>query len=141
MRYVRFASRGSRSLHTNAHFQRTTYTCLSCGKKFSQKASMTLHYKSMHERVRDWECVLCNKSFSRRSVCALHRAVLTLKCSNCSKTFLSKQNLILHGYTHTGESPFRCRKAACTRVFAHPSNRAKHERLCEKINRSRCVPS
>jgi hypothetical protein len=44
----------------------------------------------------------------------------------CTKTFTRAEYLRLHERSHTGEKPYPCEYADCSKAFSNPSDRTKH---------------
>jgi len=61
-------------------------------------------------------------------------------CNVCGSLFLRPSGLLAHVRTHTGERPFSCRFAGCSRLgaFSVKSNRTRHER--KHVRDGRPVP-
>jgi len=49
-------------------------------------------------------------------------------CATCDHRFRTKQRLIDHMVTHTGERPYACRAPGCTKRFGQRATRDFHER-------------
>ena len=81
----------------------------------------------------------CNKSYKtkfnlRRHINSFHLKLKNFKCEECSKCFVSKQNLKEHYYIHTGEKLFQCPEAKCGKRFRQASQLAVHRRIHERGN-------
>ncbi|KAH8390548.1 hypothetical protein KR215_004731 [Drosophila sulfurigaster] len=76
------------------------HICPGCGKGFNHIGNMKLHYKVVHEKIKDFACRYCPKRFGKA------------------------QYLQHHEYTHTGEKPYGCK--ICDRHFSHGSSLRKH---------------
>ncbi|XP_034484174.1 zinc finger protein 708-like [Drosophila innubila] len=74
--------------------------CPDCGRGFNHLSNMKLHYKVVHEKIKDYACRFCPKRFSR------------------------SQYLRHHEYTHTGEKPYECK--VCNQRFRHDATLGRH---------------
>ncbi|KAF2479666.1 hypothetical protein BDY17DRAFT_257147, partial [Neohortaea acidophila] len=61
-------------------------------------------------------------------------------CTTCAKAFSRPSSLKIHSHSHTGEKPFKCSHAGCTKAFSVRSNMKRHERGCHRSPRG-FVPS
>ncbi|XP_034484175.1 zinc finger protein 420-like [Drosophila innubila] len=76
------------------------HICPGCGRGFNHIGNMKLHYKVIHEKIKDFACRYCPKRFGKA------------------------QYLQHHEYTHTGEKPYGCK--ICDKHFSHGSSLRKH---------------
>ncbi|KAL7732224.1 hypothetical protein ACLKA6_018463 [Drosophila palustris] len=74
--------------------------CPDCGRGFNHLGNMKLHYKVVHEKIKDYACRYCPKRFGRA------------------------QYLRHHEYTHTGEKPYECK--ICHQRFRHDATLGSH---------------
>ena len=80
-------------------------------------------------------CTNCYKAFGSVNTVKIHRRVHTGEvhyCSQCSKSFPVKANLIAHLRTHT--KPFQCDH--CGRRFSQSSGRNAHQFRCPNFEKS-----
>jgi KRAB domain-containing zinc finger protein len=76
---------------------------------------------------------VCGKSFAwRRSLAPHHQYIHAketkkLSCQQCSKSFFQKIDLMRHGRTHTGETPYGC--TVCDKAFISSSRLNQHMRV------------
>ncbi|XP_017010661.2 zinc finger protein 595 [Drosophila takahashii] len=89
------------------------HICPGCGRGFNNIGNMKLHYKIIHEKVKDFACRFCPKRFSKAQI------------------------LRHHEWIHTGEKPFECK--ICGKHFRQETALKKHIKTHEKPNR-RHVP-
>lgn len=65
-----------------------------------------------HAVGKSLDCSFCGKCFLSREELIVHRATHTgetpIPCSYCGKTFVSKTTLTIHMRIHTGEKPYAC---------------------------------
>ncbi|XP_023165240.2 zinc finger protein 85-like [Drosophila hydei] len=76
------------------------HICPGCGRGFNHIGNMKLHYKVVHDKIKDFACRFCPKRFGKA------------------------QYLRHHEYTHTGERPYGCK--LCDKHFSHGSSLRKH---------------
>ena len=81
--------------------EENSYSCIRCGKNFSQNRRLLFHIRHIHE---DYKCKTCGKSFSqagnlKRHIHTVHEGHKDHKCESCSKLFSSASYLKKH--THT----------------------------------------
>uniref|UniRef100_A0A2I3M4L3 Zinc finger and SCAN domain containing 5B n=1 Tax=Papio anubis TaxID=9555 RepID=A0A2I3M4L3_PAPAN len=76
-------------------------------------------------------CDVCNKSFKYFSQLSIHRRSHTgerpFQCDLCWKRFLQPSDLRVHQRVHTGERPYSC--DVCQKRFAHESTLQGHKRI------------
>nr|KAG5704484.1 hypothetical protein BaRGS_003795 [Batillaria attramentaria] len=114
--------------------------CPHCSMKFSDEESYELHVEFVHLHVSTEEAVqrVCQGRDMVTQLYGEHLRQLdsishdsSVSCPECGK-FFSKNNLIEHLRTHTGERPFKCRH--CTRDFGSRISLRRH--LLEHIGKS-----
>lgn len=94
---------------------------------------MTVHIKKRHLYKIRYPCEICppGKSWRtlfqlQRHVKVFHHNIREFKCEWCGKEFGEKNKLVCHVRIHTGEQPFRCNFAGCSRAFTHQTDLRRH---------------
>ncbi|VEN59814.1 unnamed protein product [Callosobruchus maculatus] len=98
-----------RHLNTAPHEKK--HLCDTCGKGFSQKNKLQIHYR-VHTGVKPYSCSYCEKSFTKKDYLVMHERVHSgekpYRCRFCGKCFSQGAPLRIHLRTHTGERPYVC---------------------------------
>ncbi|XP_071986998.1 uncharacterized protein [Engystomops pustulosus] len=106
------------------------YTCLDCGKCFTQQGALLMHQRD-HMEEKSFPCAHCGKGFKKKSNLIQHLKIHTgekpFLCSDCGKSFTRKADLIKHQRIHTGEKPFPCPE--CGKCFTQISALIRHRRF------------
>ncbi|KAH8379595.1 hypothetical protein KR009_005914, partial [Drosophila setifemur] len=79
------------------------HLCPGCSQGFNNLGNMKRHYKSVHEKVKDFECRFC------------------------SRRFANSQSLKQHEWIHTGEKPYECRN--CGTHFRQEAALIRHQKI------------
>ena len=90
---------------------REKHVCSECGKEFTRE-----RYLLRHMQLHSGDCYTCQdcgRNFKTLRYLYKHSLVVHSKeknhvCSNCGKTFATKQCLDAHMYIHSNERPFHC---------------------------------
>ncbi|XP_056406608.1 oocyte zinc finger protein XlCOF8.4-like isoform X2 [Hyla sarda] len=114
------------SLNIN-QYEKSSFSCLECGKSFAQKSHLYQHKKS-HTGEKSFSCSECGKCYIQKSKLVYHQRTHTgekpFLCRECGKCFTRKSILDQHTRTHTGEKPFSC--SECGKSFAQKSHLMQH---------------
>ena len=93
----------SRSLkkHERKHTGLDLVNCGVCGKEFANKTLFDRHYKTVHEKSKEYACETCDfKTFHAYSLKAhvqqVHEKYRPNRCDYCEKAFFSKRDLEKH---------------------------------------------
>ncbi|BFF99367.1 zinc finger protein 14 homolog [Drosophila madeirensis] len=79
------------------------HLCPGCNQGFNNLGNMKRHYKSIHEKVKDFECRFC------------------------SRRFANSQSLKQHEWIHTGEKPYACK--SCGTHFRQEAALIRHQKV------------
>lgn len=112
------------------------FTCLICGKAFSQRSGLS-HHLPMHSEIKAFQCSVCGKCFRQRSGLTHHKQthseVKAFSCDVCGKAFAQGSGLIHHKSTHSLVKSFTCH--ICGKSFAQRSGLAHHKNIhLKKLN-------
>ncbi|EDV96513.1 zinc finger protein 14 [Drosophila grimshawi] len=80
--------------------------CPGCNQGFNNLGNMKRHYKSVHEKVKDFECRFC------------------------ARRFANSQSLKQHEWIHTGEKPYACK--TCGTHFRQEAALIRHQKVHEE---------
>ncbi|XP_023012103.2 regulator of cullins 2 isoform X1 [Leptinotarsa decemlineata] len=115
------------------------FLCVTCGKDFSTKNSLTCHEK-IHSAVKGYKCDPCQVEFSVRSNLRAHirkyHEGVRFYCSQCTKEFLTKCSLDRHEKIHTGIKEFKCKH--CSSAFYTNKELVKHQRYHQGLKQHKC---
>ena len=122
-----------------------THQCSVCSKQFSTAYSANLHYKLVHNHIRNYKCDHCQKSFGRkpeleRHIEARHQMV-KYKCDVCSSVFTSKSYLTHHKRKHlsTESVPkYRCKE--CEKEYKDAGGLRRHVKSIHLNIKFKCDP-
>ncbi|KAH8266197.1 hypothetical protein KR038_008908, partial [Drosophila bunnanda] len=79
------------------------HLCPGCSQGFNNLGNMKRHYKSVHEKVKDFECRFC------------------------ARRFANSQSLKQHEWIHTGEKPYECK--VCSTHFRQEAALIRHQKV------------
>ena len=86
--------------------EKSYWKCQDCDFTTSTKRNATLHYKTIHLGMYNYQCNICGKGFQERNrvsshLMAQHGLEKTFKCHICSSSFTLKASLVRHLRTHS----------------------------------------
>ncbi|XP_011506031.1 PREDICTED: zinc finger protein 502-like isoform X2 [Ceratosolen solmsi marchali] len=116
-------------IHKRIHYpQVKSWTCETCGKRYSSKNLLEEHTNT-HTGNRPYICEICGKDFASKYTHRAHVKTHQIRprpyeCSQCNKTFLSQQNLTQHVKTHNGVKEYVCQQ--CGKAFGSVHNLVVH---------------
>ncbi|XP_060659873.1 zinc finger protein 431-like [Drosophila nasuta] len=109
--------------------------CPECGKSFNRLEGMKLHYKVVHQKIKDYICRFCHRRFGRLHYLKAHENTHTgetpHKCDICGKAFKADSTLYTHKQSHN--KPPRPPKAPKQQKASH-TNRQPSQRPKTKLN-------
>ncbi|EDX12522.1 gastrula zinc finger protein 5-1 [Drosophila simulans] len=145
-----FRQRSQLEMHLLRHNRAKNFECPECPKKFYDLYTRNIHVRAMHKGEHPFPCNHCNESFANASSRHRHerdvhgagnriRTRTKSKeegpsrhyCTMCTKSYTSKNGLVLHMNFHNGSRPFQCK--ICQMKFADPSAMKRHQALHDKF--------
>jgi hypothetical protein len=94
------------------------------GKTFKNIRRLTIHIRSVHEKIRKNRCNVCCKSFVYHSAAlkceAKHKGERNFKCELCDKAFYTIYDKVSHQHNHRSK-----------KIKTDPKKRVKEEELNE----------
>ncbi len=138
-------------LELNVHYKSHTKPFLcswpECKKKFSKQSGLVEHMCS-HTGERPFKCNSCEKSFVRKThlkkhIDACHLEIKNFKCDfpGCEYKANRSSHVKIHNRIHTGEKPYTCSIASCSKTFAFYSNWREHEQIYHLGRCVKCIAS
>ncbi|KAJ7992097.1 hypothetical protein DPEC_G00275020 [Dallia pectoralis] len=114
------------TMHMKSH---NTLSCNVCRNHYTGKAQLRRHKCTVENApASKYCCQYCGKSFTCRSSLTIHYLVHTGErphtCTVCGKGFTQKGNLKCHMRLHTGEKPYKC--PACETSFTQKVYLTQH---------------
>lgn len=126
-------------IHTRSHTGDRPFQCTvaGCDKQYARKQHLRRHIVTTHERhLSPARCGAfvctepgCHQILSSRDALAKHvrnHRRRQHQCSVCLRSFHKRQQLVSHGYVHTGVRPWLCGYGGCEQRFLTPSRLHTH---------------
>lgn len=100
------------------------------------------------ERVVSYKCYYdyCSRIFNskynlQRHINSKHLRIKGFACNICRKQVASRQNLIEHEFTHTGEKPFICPVSNCGKRYRQSSQLCVHKKTHKRRGEESAISS
>lgn len=136
----KFSTRQARIKHVNENKNCWPFSCPTCKERFPFWEPRQAHLEQIHGAEKlIFPCKECGLVFEKRIQMYFHyKRTHTddLKCSVCDDIFYTKNQLIDHGFTHTGERPYKC--AHCDASFAKNRSLKVHSKIHDDTTKISC---
>lgn len=109
-----FQTRQKMQRHKWIH-RKKPFSCEVCAMSFLLQNELDAHRLSEHAEQKKYLCSDCGKSFASRQGLWEHNRshdeskTVPYICRECAKTFSSRSGMLIHLRTHSGEKPFMCK--------------------------------
>ncbi|CAK1554772.1 unnamed protein product [Leptosia nina] len=117
-----------------------TFPCRLCGQVFLDRVRYEEHSRTMHTKMKPYQCSICAKRFTQRGGLEqhmrMHSGIRPFVCSFCNKAFTQKAGLDQHLRTHTKVKPFKC--VVCGKCFSQTVHLRQHMRTHTNIQPFEC---
>jgi len=127
-------------LHSAQHLQDKLFKCNLCEKSFRSAVVLKVHV-SRHKglRIRCSQCArtYISKDGLKRHIKSVHLKLRPFECTVCPKRFASKVQKERHTITHTAEMPYKC--GTCEKLFRHKSSLRNHNKRHQKLKSYACT--
>ncbi|KAI1303113.1 Zinc finger protein [Halotydeus destructor] len=128
--------------HKRSHVKgKDKLSCEICGKKFQWLYSWKTHVQA-HREDNPNKCTECGMKFFNKFILQNHirriheKTERTFSCELCPKRFLSKQELIQHGVSHSVDKAFSCKQ--CGKAFTCQRYLEKHVKTHIGLKKYKC---
>lgn len=116
-------------------------TCHECGHEFSCWEHKQRHMETVHGHAKVvHRCHVCCKEFRTRIAVYLHfkeNHTEDNKCKDCGQSFPTKERLIEHLASHTGENLYQC--TVCGKGFSKSRNFRDHVKIHDDSKKMSCT--
>lgn len=115
---------------TRNHLEDQFYECDLCKRVFISLEDCQKHVQH-HRGMVNITCDVCSRKFRTEKSLARHKkrtCLRNFKCTDCSETFMKKNALLKHSFSHLGLLPYTCIRCRC------------HFRLAKLYRKHKCEP-
>ena len=139
---IKFSNKFEYACHQKEVHPPLEIKCQICGKSY-YNASIKQHIKSVHEKIKDFQCAKCGKAFSEKGSLKWHDKMVhtgsrDFKCDQCIKSYKKSHHLKNHIMeVHEGKKDHVC--SFCGKPFGNSKNLKRHTDIIHKgIKRWKC---
>uniref|UniRef100_A0A7E4UT87 Protein krueppel n=1 Tax=Panagrellus redivivus TaxID=6233 RepID=A0A7E4UT87_PANRE len=116
------------------------HSCRICGRAFSDRGQLNVHYTHTHRDKPQYECEFCQRVFCIKRELSTHLRIHSgeqpHKCDQCGKEFGTRQLLKKHNMWHTGERSHVCK--ICNKSFFQKGHLTQHLMIHNGERRFKC---
>ncbi|XP_064085707.1 gastrula zinc finger protein XlCGF26.1-like isoform X1 [Macrobrachium nipponense] len=117
--------------HTESFDNDKRFACDTCGKKFTEKYNLVVHFR-IHTGEKDYACNVCGKKFRHKNTLKCHLRVHTgeknYECHICKKKFTYKSGLRDHLSLHSASTGQKFPCEVCQKLFITKRYLVRHKR-------------
>ena len=108
---------------------KTVVQCELCDKSFNSKQFLSIHFRRVHKKEKNFTCDTCQKTFfamtDYRRHTNTHQSEKLYNCDFCGKGFSQPIALIVHKSTHLGKGNHNCE--LCDKAFHSKARLDSHK--------------